>query len=712
MHLPPLIQDLSVILAVAAAVTFLFRLLRQPVVLGYIVAGIIVGPYTPPLLSVVDVASVKVWAELGVIFLMFALGLEFSFRRLARVGPSAAGTAMIQVVTMTVLGYVCGRLLGWHSMDAVFLGCMVSISSTTIIIKALEETGQKAKRFAELVFGVLIVEDLAAILMLVALSSIATQANVSGVELLIAGATLVLVVGAWLLIGMFVVPRLVRAVGKRGNDEMLLVVSLGLCLALVAVSTHFGYSAALGAFLMGSILAETREAHRIEELVIPFKDVFGAIFFVSIGMLLDPIVLVHNFSSVALISIVVIGGKLVAVSFGALATGQTPETSAQAGLSMAQIGEFSFIIATLGLSYNVIDAKVFPVIVAVSLITTFTTPYMIKAAPAVVRWLDRKMPSTIKQALGRYENWLRMRRAAKSPERAFYMRVGRWSASAIAVMTLFIISAAKVLPWSQSPALTWFATFIVAAPFIWGMIAAFPAGSVAQVISRLAAGLIVGLLSVSFLAPWIAVGFTLGLSLVMFLTMRRRIEAGYRWFETSFFTGIAKEHDHLSPWDARLVEIPVTGGSQMVGFTLLELALRERFGTSIVVIKRADEDLVAPKADERLFPGDRLLCFGTDEEIEALRAALDRKRDRDGRPRTMDAFALKRLEVGPHSPFLGHSIRDTGLRAQFDCMVVGLERDGQRVRSPNSDLKLAAGDLLWVVGETTSLQRIGVQGTR
>ncbi|MBX9839842.1 MAG: cation:proton antiporter [Silvanigrellaceae bacterium] len=277
-HIPQLIIDLAVILGVAAIVTYVFRKINQPVVLGYIVAGIIVGPYTHPFFSIVDVDSLKTLAELGVIFLMFALGLEFSFRRLAKVGVSAAGTAIIQIIVMITLGLTTAKLLGWTNMDSIFLGCMIAISSTTIIIKAFEELGLKKKRFAELVFGILIVEDLAAILMIVALTNISLTSSFNGIELLIAGGKLAVVVGAWFLIGIFLVPRLVKKVGQQNNSEMLVVVAIALCLGLVALASYFNYSVALGAFIMGSIIAESPEAKRIEHLVEPLKDIFGAVF--------------------------------------------------------------------------------------------------------------------------------------------------------------------------------------------------------------------------------------------------------------------------------------------------------------------------------------------------------------------------------------------------------------------------------------------------
>ncbi len=400
MHLPQLIIDLAVILGVAAVVTYIFRVIRQPVVLGYIVAGIIVGPYTPPFFSVTDTASVQIWAELGVIFLMFALGLEFSFRRLARVGLPAVVTALVQIVIMFALGLLGAEWLGWGGLNGAFLGCMIAISSTTIIIKALDELDLKSKKFAELVFGILIVEDLAAILMLVALTNIAGNTDASSLSLIWAAVKLLLVVSVWLMLGLQIVPRFIKAVSTRGNDEMLVVLSMGLCLGMVALSGYFHYSAALGAFVMGSILAETKEVHRIEALVNPLKDVFGAVFFVSVGMLLNLKVIVQNPGPIACLTALIIFGKVFAVALGGILTRQGLRTSLSAAFSMAQIGEFSFIIANLGLSFAVLKPEIFPMIVAASLITTFTTPYLIKVAPWLIARLrpEMKAPTLQPQA--------------------------------------------------------------------------------------------------------------------------------------------------------------------------------------------------------------------------------------------------------------------------------------------------------------------------
>jgi CPA2 family monovalent cation:H+ antiporter-2 len=721
MHLAPLIQDLAVILGVAALVTFFFRLIKQPVVLGYIVAGIIVGPYTPPIFSVVDVESVKVWAELGVIFLMFSLGLEFSFRRLAKVGISAGMTAIIQILTMIILGNITAKALGWSSMDAVFLGCMIAISSTTIIIKALEELGLKNKRFAELVFGILIVEDLAAIIMLVALSNIASKSSVSGMDLLGAGGKLALVVGAWLVIGMFVVPRLIRAVGRRGNDEMMIIVSLGLCLALVSLSANFHYSVALGAFIMGSILAETREAHRIEELVGPLKDMFGAVFFVSVGMLLDPQIIFSNWASILLLCAVIIVGKVSSVALGTILTGQTLGTAVHSGFSMAQIGEFSFIIATLGLSYNAIRPDLYPIIVAASLITTFTTPYLIKYAGPATEGLKRKLSPTSMARLDRYGSFVQRRSSSGTFSKDFYVRALRWVVSMVIVLTIFMVSAAKIYPWlaeqidrqEVAQATAWLLSFAISAPFIWAMITAFrPPYQLAVLVSRIATVVVLAIFSLEFFSFWMLLLVTAGLAAILFFLFRRRFESFYQWFEDKFVAGMeatdeatGSVHAHLVPWDAHLAEITVDPHSSIVGQTLIELGLRERFGMNVVVIQRGEKDIVAPKATERIYPGDVILCFGTDEELERFDAELIRH------PEVLDededaSYALRPFEVQNNSRVLHRSIRDSGIREQFDCMVVGIERQGQRLRSPKSDLVLEEKDLLWVVGNVRQLHHL------
>ena len=621
-HLPPLIIDLAIILGVAALVTFLFRLIKQPVVIGYIVAGVIVGPFGPPMVSVVDVEGVKVWADLGVIFFMFALGLEFSFRRLMKVGVSAGLTAALQIGAMITTGYACALALSLAhgSREAIFIGCMVAIPSTTIIIKTFEELGLKTRRFAELVYGILIVGDLAAILMLVALTNIATSASISAADLLLAAAKLGMVVTAWLLVGLLVVPRVVKVVSKRGSSEMLIVVSLGLCLALVCLSAYFNYSVALGAFIMGSILAETKEARRIEGLVAPLKDVFGAIFFVSVGMLLDPRIVAAHLGAVALLCLVVIAGNILFALAATLVTGQTLATAIQASFSLAQIGEFSFIIAVLGISYRAIDHQLYPIIVAVSLITSFTTPYLIRAAPSVVARLERHLPVGWLQAMGLYSS-----------------RLVSWSANR---------RRANIL---GQPVVRWCAATIV----------------------------VVGALSAEFFSLRTAAVVTLLSTATILLLFRRRVSLWYQWLERLFFAGISggtnvghgpaseKTHDHLVPWDAHLAPIDVGYNPLFIGKTLIELALRERFGISIMVIKRGDQDIVSPGPHQRIYPQDILLCFGTDQELMTVQADMQRASAAVTTADEASSFILRPVEIPAGSPLAGTTIRDASIRDAF-----------------------------------------------
>jgi CPA2 family monovalent cation:H+ antiporter-2 len=396
MHLPPLIRDLAVILGVAGLSSLLFKRLKQPVVLGYLVAGLVVGPHTPPFSWVTDPEGISTWSELGVIFLMFSLGLEFSFGRLLKLGRAPLITGPLEAILMSLLGAGLGWLMGWSAMDCVFLGAILAVSSTAIIIKSIEEMGLKRERFAELVFGVLVVEDLVGILMLVALAGLGGPGGAGGAaggEGWVASLAwmigkLALLLGGCLLAGHFAVTRLVAYVARRAGDEALLLVSLSLGLGLVALAVYLRFSSALGAFVMGSVLAGSGESHRIEQLVKPLRDVFAAVFFVSVGMLLDPSDLVVHWRPIALVSGATVVGKVASTWLGARLSGQPNAVAVQAGASMAQIGEFSFIIATLGLSLRVMSPFLYPVAVCVSVVTTFLTPYLIRGGRAYAKRLE------------------------------------------------------------------------------------------------------------------------------------------------------------------------------------------------------------------------------------------------------------------------------------------------------------------------------------
>lgn len=735
-HLAPLIRDLAIILGVAAAVTFIFRRIRQPVVLGYIIAGVLVGPFTPGFLSVKDMPSVRVWAELGVIFLMFALGLEFSFRKLARVGVSAGITAVIQVTLMMFLGYSFAQFVGWNKMESIYFGCMVSISSTTIIIKAFEELGLKQKLFAQMVFGILIVEDLAAILILVGLSSVAESSNLGGLDLLIAAAKLGLVVGAWFLVGMFVIPRFVKSVRKHGDNEMITVLSIGLCLGLVTLSAYFNYSVALGAFIMGSILAETSEAKKIEHLISPLKDVFGAIFFVSVGMMMDPSVLVNHFNLVLMISALIIVGQIVSITIGSLVTGQSLNNSIRTSFSMAQIGEFSFIIATLGRSFGVISEDLFPMIVASSLITTFTTPYLMRVAPKVGSFLDQRLPYPVKRGLQNYSALMQKAQSGMKTKQAIALSFLRWFSNAIPVIIIFLMDGRFVLPWLEkqgtSPELAkglgWLLAISLSAPFLWGMMQVFRhltrkdiedsrlaelARRGGNYLSQILSILLVGALSLEFFPFWISALLTFIVIILVTFIFKTPLEAFYRWFEAQFHSGFQAQNEekksaevlsNLAPWDAHLVSVLVHPNSTVVAKRLSDLQLRENHGLNIVAIKRGAKMMVAPKANDVLLPDDQLLFLGTDDEIDKIRILLEEPSEESEEAPELSSYRLRTIIVHQGSQLAGKSILESGIREKYGGMVVGVERNAKKIYNPKSDFTITVNDVLLVVGLGSSAE--------
>lgn len=400
--LPALISDLGLILITAAAAALLFKKIRQPLVLGYLIAGYLAGPHFNFFPTVTDTHSIEVWAEIGVIFVLFSLGLEFSFKKLLKVGGTSAITSGVQLTSMIVIGYVTGILLGWKQIDSIFLGAMLAMSSTTIILRAFDELNLKGKKFAGIVFGALIIEDIVAILMMVLLATISVSQKFSGVELFDSVLKLVFFLILWFLAGIFVIPTLLKKSRNLLNEESLLLLALGLCLMMVISASAAGFSSALGAFIMGSIIAETIFSERIIEVVKPVKHLFGAVFFVSVGMMINPQTLVEYAVPVAIITFVTIFGKTTTTFIGSLISGQPLKQAVQVGSSLSQIGEFSFIIATLGMTLKVTSDFLYPVIVAVSAITTFASPFLIKGADGFSQFLERALPTKVLTQIEKY----------------------------------------------------------------------------------------------------------------------------------------------------------------------------------------------------------------------------------------------------------------------------------------------------------------------
>jgi CPA2 family monovalent cation:H+ antiporter-2 len=733
MHaLAPLIYDLAIMLGVAGIVVLLFQRIRQPIVLGYLVAGIIIGPYTPPYALVNDIPSIKILSELGVIFLMFSLGLEFSFHKLTRVGFSASITGFLEVILMVALGYGFGYWLGWSHYDSLFLGAALSISSTTIIIKAIEELKLKTKRFAELIFGVLIIEDLLAILLLVALSTIVMTQNFFSLDMLGATCKLILVVGAWFLLGYFLMPPLFRRIEKYTNPETLVIISVALCLGLSCLAANFHYSTALGAFIMGSILAETVVVHRIEDLIKPIRDIFAAVFFISVGMLIDPVIIFKHWQIVLSISLVTIVGKIISTTVAAFLTGQSLNTSVRTGFGMAQIGEFSFIIVALGASLNVISNELYPIIVAVSGITTFTTPYLIRCSGYLSDQLEKRLPARITYFLESYSGWV-YRSQMASQEQAWGRRATvSLFINGIMVAIIFSFLDQYLLPKFaffsvESPltnTLSLFIALIIASPFIWGMLFSFKKITLpdyaktklnpAIFIIWLVTFTELVILSLLYFHSWLTVILFSTVGMAFFAFSYKQLEKSYNWFERKLIDNIQnktadeqKKYADLAPWDTHLVEVIVGEQSPLVGKTLSECNIRQQYGINIVAFLHGSRMIPSPRGDDKIMGHDKLLVLGDDDQIDAFRQQAEEIAEEAHHPiQLLDNFALKAFLLEANHPLVGKTIRDSKLREQINGLVVGLERDNTRILNPDPDMVLQAEDWIVVVGEANKVQEL------
>ena len=737
-HLPQLIQDLGIILVTAAVVTIIFKKLKQPAVLGYLIAGLLLGPHVAFMPTVKDISSVKVWAEIGVIILLFGLGLEFSFKKLAKVGKTASITALFEIVFMIAVGFISGRLLGWSTMDSLFLGGMLSISSTTIIVRAIDELGMKSRKFSSLVFGVLIVEDIVAILLLVLLSTVAISQTLSGVELLQSTARLGFFLLLWFVMGIYLLPTFINKIRNLLSDETILVVSLGLCLLMVIIASQVGFSPALGAFIMGSLLCETREGERIEKLIHPVRDLFAAIFFVSVGMLIEPKYIVEYKFEILLITIVTILGKFLSSFLGSLVSGQSMRHSVKVGMSLAQIGEFSFIIATLGVSLNVTSSYLYPIAVAVSAITTFTTPYMIKHAQGLADFLERKTPEKFKILLDRYQVAVQTESGSTGMTSILWQAFGwRLVLNTIVVIALFLFSQKYLMGWVNSTIgvgelsalLVTVGTLIIVSPFIWAITFGMPQleAEAEERLAKLMFGIRLAraFFALNLVAFFINVFLSLNswVGMAVFLVFAVILAVGtvtnklYSKIEKRFIenlTGnetalLAKKNEKrplLIPWDVVLVEFEVAPNSKFVGKNLLDAKLREKFGVTVTLVQRGEVDFIAPDRDWVIMPFDKMYVIGSEEQIENMRQALAEKIVHNIEENSHEKFGLKSLLLHDESEFVGKIIRDSGIRKKISGMIVGIERNGQRILSPDSSMILEPDDLLWVVGDIQKINEL------
>ena len=747
-ELPTLIKDLALILIVAGIVTLVFKRLKQPLVLGYIVAGFLVSPHMPYTASVMDSENVHLWADIGVMFLLFSLGLDFSFKKILKMGASPIISTITIIFCMSMLGVLAGHAFGWSKMDCIFLGGMLAMSSTTIIYKAFDDLGLRQQQFAGLVMSVLILEDILAIVMMVMLSAIASGSNPDGGQMLDSILRIGFFLVLWLVVGIFAVPLFLRSVRKLINDEVLLIVVLGMCCAMAVISTKVGFSSAFGAFIMGSILAETIEAEKIEKLVEPVKNLFGAIFFVSVGMLVDPEILVSYAIPIAALVLTILIGQAVFGSFAFMLGGESLKSAMRCGFSMAQIGEFSFIIASLGLSLGVISDYLYPVVVAVSVITTFLTPYMIRLATPAYNTLEHRLPTKLISSL----NQLTMSRPDSQKSSLWRSLLTQMlvntiiysilSSAVIALMfTFFLPFVQKLFPgWElhwYANAITGVLTVVFISPFLRAMVMkknrspewrALWSESNRNHLPLLFTILVRGVVAVNFIfyiCHYLsrftnAIMITIGVVAVVLIVVSRTVKRRSILLERLFINNLrsrdieAQVHGKKRPLyegklldrDIHIAEFDIPANSLWMGSTLKELNLGRKYGVHVSSILRGGFRMNIPNGDYLLFPGDRLQVIGSDEQL--ARFANDIKNDIMSEDLYIEnrEMKLRQLIISNESPFVGKTLQESGIRSIYGCMVVGLEEGKENLSSFSATRKFQEGDIIWVVGEEESLKAL------
>ena len=744
-ELPALIEDLALILMVAGVVTLVFKKLKQPLVLGYIVAGFLVSPHMPYTASVVDMSNIHLWADIGVMFLLFSLGLDFSFKKILKMGASPVISVICIIFAMSLLGVIVGQSFGWSRMNCIFLGGMLAMSSTTIIYKAFDDLGLRQQQFAGLVMSVLILEDILAIVMMVMLSAIASGNNPDSGQMLGSVMKIGFFLVLWLVVGIFAIPLFLRRVRKLINNEVLLIVSLGLCCAMAVFSTKVGFSSAFGAFIMGSILAETIEAERIEKLVEPVKNLFGAVFFVSVGMLVDPQILIDYALPIFVLVMTIIIGQAIFGSISFMLGGESLKSAMRCGFSMAQIGEFSFIIASLGLSLGVIGDFLYPVVVAVSVITTFLTPYMIRLATPAYNALEPHLPTRLIKML----NHLSMSRPNTTEQSKWKRLLIQMSINTIVYSILSTAVIALMLTFFHpimiqmfqekwyGPAITGVITIILMAPFLRAMVmkknrseefkALWKESNrnrlplIFTILFRIMIAVNFVFYVISYLTHFgsailITVGFVAVILIIMSRSIKRRsillerlfinnlrsrdIEAQVRGRKKPLYEGKLLDRDiHIADFD-------VPFNSMWMGQTLKQLNLGRKYGVHISSIMRGGCRLNIPDGDYIIFPGDKLQAIGSDDQLTKFRNAIENDVLGEDYELEKREMKLRQFIIAQDSPFIGKTLEESGIRSRYSCMVVGMEEGKENLSSVGPKHRFEEGDILWIVGEQEALDAL------
>ena len=749
MHIPVLISDLAVMLITAGLITILFKKIKQPLVLGYILAGFLISSYFPFFPTVVDTDSITTWSEIGIIFLMFHLGLEFNLHKLARVGSTALITAIVEVIGILAVGFLAGRLLGFGVMDSVFLGGMLSMSSTTIIIKAFDELQLRGKKFTELVFGTLVIEDIVGIFMMVILSTISVSKNVTGGQVAGSLSLMILYLIIWLILGIYFLPTFLNRTIKLMNDEMLLIVSLGVCFGMVILANALGFSSALGAFLSGSLLAGTVHVERIEHLTKGVKDLFGAVFFLSVGMLVNPQTLVDYAAPIIVITAVTIFGKLIFSSLGMLLSGQTLDNALKCGFSLAQIGEFAFIIASLGMSLGVTGDYLYPIVVSVSVITTFTTPFCIKTAPKFISVIEKHLPDSLVAKLNKYTS---EDQAEKEKDNDWYLYIKKYFRRvvvfgglmlAIAIFGIHVAEPALSGYMSKTAAdtLTCVLIYVFMAPFVgpmmnlhnnlftslWLKRKSFRLPLIVLNLIKVAIAVSIAMIPLAVLfnvkAIWL---FFIIVGIMVILGRSDGMTGWYLQLETRFLRNfnerIIKREEALGMKETwlddklHIISFFAPKEGEFLGTPLRELDWGYRYNVYVVKIQRGTHTYILPKENVSIQAGDKVYVVGEEMAIMNFYKIIDSepcKRMRtvrqfmdSGYPDVDKALAICAVKITGQEDFAGKSIKNGNVRSHWNCMILGLQRKGLTVIMPNASMIISKGDIMWVMGSNNNVGRL------
>lgn len=743
----PMIQDLALIMVVAAAMTLLFKRLKQPLVLGYIVAGFLVSPNMPYMSSVTDLENIHMWSDIGVMFLLFSLGLEFSFKKILKMGAGPLIAAGAIIVSMTMLGAMVGGAFGWSRMTCIFLGAMLAMSSTTIIFKAFDDMGLRQERFAGIVLSVLIIEDVLAIVMMVVLSTMAVSSEFEGATMAWSLAKLVFFIVLWFVVGIFMVPWILKKLKNLLTDETLLIFSLGLCFFMVVFANYVGFSPAFGAFVMGSILAETRQGERIEHIVAPVKNLFGAIFFVSVGMMVDVALIGQYIGPILALIATVILGQMIFGTGSYLLSGQNLRTSLRCGFSMTQIGEFAFILATLGTTLGVTEGFLYPVVVAVSVFTTFTTPYMIKFANPAATFLEKHLPKRALDFLARYSDATPEVAGEKTVARLWkpYLKEVGFNILIFGVLTVAVIVvmtryAAPVvyglLPGVWASVVMTAATVLLVSPFVRALMMRQSRSSAAVELWNTAHGvarapivavwmvrLLIGALALGYIfahfTAWgaVFVGPMIVVAVVAIVFSRRvsrrtqdleaAFRAGYNEREQSAETRHPQLEGEPLERNILIAEYDIPVGVEWAGRSLRELNLGGRFHIQVVAVTRGRDHYNIPAADTLIIPGDHLQVMGTEEALSGFGRELSLSAQRGAAEAVRREMIMRRVPIHQGSALDGVTVRQSRVREDAGCIIAGVEHSGSELLTqPHADARLEAGDTLWAVGEADNLLQL------